>query len=312
MQLIPENDRRALLQALGFPITPRIIKYTDKDFPEALQRLDSLKQLLQQYGLGQKVSMVIWTVQQAAQESNRTTKFNLTRIAMGILSKVKELTKEKVGDSQFFKDIEVAIDQIRTILRDAALVVSGRATVNAPAKPQPAPIRPATTQPAAPAAIPHVTPASYHSAGILPYAVDDQNNIWLLVGLEPGRNNQAFDFGGKKDPEDNNNSAFTAAREGSEELLFIYDEDEQEFQRILNLGRTKGKNFDISKANSRTFTRILDKINDKTTTFSTTARGYITYLVQVTYRPDEAPQLFAQRRQNYGKQLPIHGQKKIT
>ena len=175
---------------------------------------------------------------------------------MGILSKVKELTKEKLGDSQFFKDIEVAIDQIRTILRDAALVVSGRATVTAPAKPQPAPIRPATTQPAAPAAIPHVTPASYHSAGILPYAIDQNNEIWLLVGLEPGRNNQAFDFGGKKDPEDNNNSAFTAAREGSEELLFIFDEDEQEFQRILNLGRAKGKNFDISKANSRTFTQF--------------------------------------------------------
>ena len=42
VQLIPENDRRALLQASGFPITPRIIKYTDKDFPEALQRLESL------------------------------------------------------------------------------------------------------------------------------------------------------------------------------------------------------------------------------------------------------------------------------
>ena len=68
VQLIPENDRRALLQALGFPVTPRIIKYTDKDFPEAIQRLDALKQLLQQYGLGQKVSMVIWTVQQAGQE----------------------------------------------------------------------------------------------------------------------------------------------------------------------------------------------------------------------------------------------------
>ena len=46
---------------------------------------------------------------------------------MALISKLKEETKELLKDTEFFKDIEQNINDIRTIVRDAALVVSGKA-----------------------------------------------------------------------------------------------------------------------------------------------------------------------------------------
>lgn len=146
-------------------------------------------------------------------------------------------------------------------------------------------------------------PVSYHSAGIVPYAVDQNNEAYILVGIEPGRYNQAFDFGGAKDPEDKENPAFTAAREGSEELLFIYDENDQDFKRLLDLHYKHGKTFNLYRARSNTYERILNKINDRNTSFQSTSGGYVTYFVRISFRP-QIPQLFIQRHQQYAGKLP--------
>ena len=49
VHLIPENERRALLKALGLPDTGRVIHYTEKDLPLAIERLMILDGLLQQF-----------------------------------------------------------------------------------------------------------------------------------------------------------------------------------------------------------------------------------------------------------------------
>lgn len=139
----------------------------------------------------------------------------------------------------------------------------------------------------------------YHSAGVVPYAVDN-NQVWILVGTEPARHNQAFDFGGKKDPEDKNNPAFTGAREGTEELLFMYDESDQEFIRLANLFTAHGRNFNLYKANSVTYPRLLDKIQNGFNSFS---NGYMTYFVKISYRP-QIPDMFENRRQKFSKNIP--------
>ena len=62
VQLLSEGERRALLRALHLPISPRPVMYADKDMPQAIKRLRDLNELLQLYGIGQKVRMIIWTL----------------------------------------------------------------------------------------------------------------------------------------------------------------------------------------------------------------------------------------------------------
>lgn len=139
----------------------------------------------------------------------------------------------------------------------------------------------------------------YHSAGILPYAIDG-NRVLLLVGLEPFRNNQAFDFGGKADPEDNNNPRYTAAREGAEEMLFLFDQNSQEFERILTLYKTHGKKFELHKANARTYKYFTETLKSSPTVIS---RDYITFFAKVDYNP-ALSKLFADRHNTFGSRLP--------
>jgi len=138
----------------------------------------------------------------------------------------------------------------------------------------------------------HSMAVPYHSAGILPYAIDNQKK-WLLVGLEPYRNNQAFDFGGKKDPEDHDNSRYTAAREGTEELLFLYD-DANNFDRIVKIYNAHKDNFQLYKADSKTYHFFREAMKHSATSES---RGYITYFVKIDYNP-ELPKNFINRRKS--------------
>ncbi len=122
-QVIPEEERIALLTALGVhPVTPRTLNFSEKDLSEAINRLNTVDDFLQPLGIGQKVKMVIWTIQEAAQkDKNNATKFAIIRVAMALLAKVKEEMKEKIKDINFFKDVETNLDGIRTILRDVAI-----------------------------------------------------------------------------------------------------------------------------------------------------------------------------------------------
>lgn len=134
---------------------------------------------------------------------------------------------------------------------------------------------------------------NYHSAGILPYAIDSNKTKWVLAGIEPFRGNQAFDFGGKKDPEDHNNARYTAAREGTEELLFLFD-DAPNFNRIVGIHAKYPRNFELHKANSSTYNFLRETMKKSP---SSLARGYITFFVKIDYDPS-IPQNFVNRRKS--------------
>lgn len=132
VQLISDAERAQLLQALGYPITSRVIKYNQAHLPQAIEGLKNLRTLIQSPVLFTKINMLIWTIEAAQQESNQTRKYDILRIGMAFVAKIKEILKTSVQDKAFFNDIENQLNVIRTILRDNALILSGKAKYTAP------------------------------------------------------------------------------------------------------------------------------------------------------------------------------------
>lgn len=154
---------------------------------------------------------------------------------------------------------------------------------------------------------------SYKAAGILPFAVDSNSNVHLLVGIE----NRSFkngpvqayamDFGGKIDAQDNNNPAYSAAREGAEELAFIYDETPADFKRVLDARKKFGKTFNVNASGARSYKRILqkikqDEISGKPALYNNNNNFYIMYFPRFSFR--DVNQLFQTRINQYGAQIP--------
>lgn len=151
---------------------------------------------------------------------------------------------------------------------------------------------------------------SYKAAGILPYAFDEYNQIWVLIGLEAIKNNQACDFGGGKDFNDHNQPALTAAREASEEILFIFDENTDEFEHLLESKNLFLKSFDIRKTQSKTYNFFLNQIDD-TSCYESISNEYITYFIKIPYE-SKLTDAFAKRKKQYATQLPFSWNEKIT
>lgn len=151
---------------------------------------------------------------------------------------------------------------------------------------------------------PRTTVTQYHAAGIQPYAIDTNNEVWLLVGLDGFRRDFASDFGGSKDTVDSNNAMQTAAREGAEELLFILEHTQHDFERLLQLRNKFKSHFDMQKSNSHTYNFLLDQIENAQRTPSIQHDGYITYFVRIPYDP-QLPHQFAQRKKQFAKTLPL-------
>lgn len=145
VQVISDNDRNQLLRALNFPLTPRLIKYTRADLPQAIQGLQTLREVTANPEVNHKIDMTIWTLQDAYADANPQSVHDKLRIAIALLSKVKEVAKNAIQDETYFADIEIALNDIRTILRDATLTITGKAQVT-PVRPRPAP-RPTPTVP---------------------------------------------------------------------------------------------------------------------------------------------------------------------
>lgn len=153
----------------------------------------------------------------------------------------------------------------------------------------------------------------YKAAGILPFAVDPQGNVSLLVGLENRSfkngpvKTYAMDFGGKIDAQDSNNPAYSAAREGAEELAFIYDETPADFKRVLDARNKFGQGFNVNASGARTYKRILEKIRQDEVTgkpalYNNNNNFYVMYFPRFSFR--DVNQLFQARIQQYGKQIP--------
>jgi hypothetical protein len=145
-----------------------------------------------------------------------------------------------------------------------------------------------------------VPPQNYHSAGVVPYAEDSSHVLYVLIGLEPLRQNLAFDFGGKKDPEDKDHSAFTAAREGAEELLFIFD-DNPSFEKILEYKQKHKSGFNLYRTSATTYWSVLKTIKQQPT--GSLYQGYQTYFIKINYDPT-LPTLFSARKKQYSGKLP--------
>lgn len=141
---------------------------------------------------------------------------------------------------------------------------------------------------------------AYKAAGVLPYAIDKNGVTQVLLGLSSVHNNEASDFGGLKDREDLNQSAVTAAREGCEELMFIWDNDAQ-FKQLVTLKNKYRHHFDITKAHSVTYENLLQAIN-KDSTQSVITHDYRMYLIPIEY-DKELPQKLHNRRAHYNGTL---------
>lgn len=159
--LIGQNERLALLKSLRLPIEERPVRYTLNDLGKARERLGQLASNLDKryrISIQPKVQTILWTLQ-AAQETPQNA-YNIVRVAMGLLASLKENIKNNSvikTNPVLFNDIEKEINEIRTILRDAALVVSGKAAISKQPVPQPS-YTPAKL-PAQPAPAPAIKPA---------------------------------------------------------------------------------------------------------------------------------------------------------
>ena len=150
------------------------------------------------------------------------------------------------------------------------------------------------------------TAAAYHAAGVLPYAVDTNNKVWLLLGSEAIKSGQACDFGGGKDYDDKDDSAVTAAREGCEELLFIFDEEAKAFPTLLK--SKLGYCFDFNA--SSTYKKLLHDIKHNKTSYNSTFNGYVTHFVKISYDV-HLPTLFEARKKKYAGKLPFCWNEKV-
>lgn len=163
VQLISEPDRINLLNTLNLPVTPRMIKYQQADLNQAIASLQNLQSMLP--ALTSKINMIVWTLQAAQREANTVRKYDILRISMALLAKTKELMKTEITDPTFFADIENSLNQVRTIVRDNALIVSQKAT------PQRAPLAPLTRPTGAqPKISPAVQPTTKPAPAITPAA----------------------------------------------------------------------------------------------------------------------------------------------
>ena len=126
VQLITENERKALLRALGLPDAGRVIRYNDKDLPLAIEKLKALDEIVD---AGHKIQTIIWTIDAAQGTRDSQRKYDILRLAMALLAKLKEDTKESIKNPALFASVERSINDIRLIVRDAALIVSGKVTL---------------------------------------------------------------------------------------------------------------------------------------------------------------------------------------
>jgi len=148
--------------------------------------------------------------------------------------------------------------------------------------------------------------AGYHAAGVVPYAKKENNEIILLLGCEAIKGGQICDFGGGKDWDDGENPAITAAREGSEELMFMLDED-ADFPHLLQ--KKLANAFDCNK--TKTYNHMLSTITKNGTGYSSEYNGYVTHFVEIPYNKN-LPKKFVQRKGKYESKLPFCWNEKIT
>lgn len=180
VQLISDAERIQLLQALNFPVTNRIIiKYQLSDLPQAIVRLQNLQAKLGIPVVTRKIQMLIWAILAAQRESNRDRQYNILQIGMALIAKIKELIKEAIPDKARFNELENELNNIRTILRDTALVGSNKARLTPQPAAQPQPVAAPAQVQKAPVVVP-VKPAAAQPPAITTAAPQGQKKMLNL------------------------------------------------------------------------------------------------------------------------------------
>lgn len=197
VQLISEAERKQLLDALNIAPKPRPVTAQKSDLVHVIDGLENFKSLIQQIApvLARKIQMLIWTIQAAQKEVNPGRQYDLLRIGMALIAKIKELLKDIVADKTLFADIEDTLNTARTVLRDNALVISGKAQLTRPQPP--APSKPAAAQPQPTRAIqapppsgtqPGATPQKPESGILIVNAINFSNQpTTLRITFEGGQ-----------------------------------------------------------------------------------------------------------------------------
>lgn len=140
---------------------------------------------------------------------------------------------------------------------------------------------------------------SYRAAGVLPYALGADGKVKFLLGVSSVHHNQVTDYGGLRDEIDKHHPKWTAAREGCEELMFLFD-DNCAFEKIVALRNKQGKRFDAFKAGSQSYNQLFSSMSNAHFSVSD---NYIMYFI--TLRFDESiPEVFRQRKSCYEGSLP--------
>lgn len=143
---------------------------------------------------------------------------------------------------------------------------------------------------------------AYKAAGVLPYAVDSTGGVKILVGVSSVHKNQATDFGGKADLIDNNNPLQTAAREGCEELMFVFDTDAK-LKQLADARLVFGKALDISRLNSTSYIFLSQKLIDTVHCFASLCNQYMMHFIKFDYQ-EKLPKLFLKRKFAFTGRVP--------
>lgn len=140
---------------------------------------------------------------------------------------------------------------------------------------------------------------AYKGAGILPYAQGPDGQTYFLLGLSSVHHNHASDFGGLRDAVDGFDPRVTAAREASEELMFLLDSDQQ-FEQLIQDRELFGS--ESSVAHSATYSSFYHLLCAHGPCPSVEYHGYTMYILPIDYRAD-LPDLLERRKALYGHRV---------
>ena len=108
--LVSDPERQELLKAIGARVTPEKREATMSEITDLIELVKKLNEKYPRNLIGTRVDMVVWALEAAKHDDRARSAFNKLRIAMALLAKVSEVTKDPV-----------ALEKIQKMLHDIAL-----------------------------------------------------------------------------------------------------------------------------------------------------------------------------------------------
>ncbi len=108
--LVSDPERQELLKAIGARVTPEKREATMSEITDLINLVKNLNEKYPRGVIGNRVDMVVWALEAAKHDDRARSAFNKLRIAMALLAKVSEVTKDPI-----------ALEKIQKMLHDIAL-----------------------------------------------------------------------------------------------------------------------------------------------------------------------------------------------